>query len=107
MKWLFLTALVLVAGAVAAFGIYTWGWHDRDAVSSDADDRALADSYGRQIMNRCTGECRVENLHEVAPGVWEFTAVYQGVPYCAAIQLDSFRATSSGNFTGWSRTSCE
>jgi hypothetical protein len=63
MKWLFLTVLVLVAGGVAAFAIYTFGWRD----SEQAGDRARADLDAREL---CRG-CQPKGLKHRAGSVWE------------------------------------
>lgn len=64
MKWLFLTVLVLVAGAVAGFAIYTFGW--RETANDGRAERALAQLDARRIASEACQTCEPGQLTHVA-----------------------------------------
>jgi hypothetical protein len=107
--WAFAIVLVLVAGAVAAFGIYTWGWRDEDV----SGDRARAMLYADQVARLCNrdggGGCSVSRLGRVAKGLWRFEEIdpETGQTYCIGIDLEHFRVASNGEtLHGVSGVSC-
>src|SRR5947207_945170 len=51
LRWWFAIVLVIVAGAVAAFAIYVWGW--RSSGSSVGKERARARVFARELF--CAG----------------------------------------------------
>jgi hypothetical protein len=63
-RWAFFTALVVVAGAVAAFAIYTFGWREREPSAAEERERALAFA---QVACSCT---EPDDFERVAPGLW-------------------------------------
>ena len=66
MKWVFLTALVVVIGAVAAFGIYTWGWHDEgDDSPGEAEVRVYATELAALRDTRLRPNHRVEAVRHL------------------------------------------
>lgn len=108
MKRVALAVIAVVIGAVALFAVYTWDWQDNDPARSEADERVVAEAYARRVAEHCAQfKCRAENLHRVAPGVWEvMIVVSKDKTYCAAIRLDEFGLTPNGGLTGVANTSC-
>lgn len=92
MKWVFLTVLVLVTGAVAAFGIYTWGW--REIGDEAATERARAEFTARRIALRVCEGCESEGLEPRAGSVWTVTLDGR----CLVFDTDRIRIDPEGNF---------
>jgi hypothetical protein len=107
-KWLALAVVALVIGAVGASAVYAWVWHDNNSARTEADEQVVAEAYARRVAGHCAQlACRAENLHRIAPGVWEVTIVVaNGKSYCAAIHLDEFGLTSDGGFIGVANVQC-
>ncbi len=105
MKWLFLTVLVVVGGAVAAFAIYTFGWRDGHEGESIEDERTTAIAYAEQLARNTSpieGDCSVVgDLERIAPRTWRarIRCTSEASP-CYAINLDEFL------FEGAARTTC-
>ena len=104
-KWAPLTVLVLVAGAVAASGIYTWGWQ-----GNGADQRAKATLFASELVayaqdkNACK-DCRLLAVTEVADDQWIATLLGDGKQTCMAIDLRYFRRTKD-SYSGAARVAC-
>jgi hypothetical protein len=68
--WWFAIVLVVVAGLLGAFAIYTWGWRTRDGVSSREQERARV--FARELFcagKRC-GAYSDAKVERIAPGIW-------------------------------------
>lgn len=105
MKWASLMVTILIAGAVAVFAIYTFGWRD----GGDLDnERVRARLAAEQVATLCETTCTVTRLGRVADGLWQMEEVDEnGKRFCAAIDLDHFRAASNGEtIHGVGRMSC-
>lgn len=90
--WMFLTVVIVVAGVVAAFGIY-WGFRDNGLDNEQARARAAAE----QVASLCKGGCTVTGVERIARGLWRTREVDKGgKAYCATIDLRYFRVTSTG-----------
>jgi hypothetical protein len=63
----------IVAGAVAAFGIYTWGWRD-DGKDGDGDAR-LARAYAESLPETTTPPCLESTGLAATRGVCELADV--------------------------------
>jgi len=99
MKWVALIVFSLATAAVAAFAIYTWGWHDNGP--SDAQEQAVAEAYARALAGSCPDTpCTIEDLHRTAPGVWAVTLLSHGKKHCGTVKLDALpSADESLSFT--------
>lgn len=105
MRWTFGIVLVLVTGAVAAFGIYTWGWRDDDDTGSASRARAYADA----VAASCDPEpCQVRSLTHISGNDWKvvFRVPSTGEIGCELIQTNRFSDLASGGFAGASRMKC-
>jgi hypothetical protein len=97
--------LVVVAGAVATFGIYTWGWRDDEDTGSASRARAYADA----VAASCDPEpCRVRSLDHISGDDWKVVLrnPTSGSVGCALIQTNRFAERASGDFAGASRMEC-
>jgi hypothetical protein len=104
MKWLALAVALVVAGAVAAFAIYTWGRHNNSAA---AEDQTQVRAYANQLATLCDPACEPVNLRPIAPGVWKLNQRNsEGERVCLDIIVDEFRALDDGSFTGVVRIRC-
>jgi hypothetical protein len=92
MRWLLLSVLAVVLGAVGGFAIYTFGWRDRG--SGDERERALA--HAHELAGLCfqtAKACHAADVHRVANGIWRVRIVTNGQPgrdRCFDIQLARF-----------------
>ena len=90
-KWLFLTVVVLVAGAVSAFGIYTFGWR----AGTNDDDGKKAQVYADSIASQLhTG---VESTRHAADSLWR---VELSNGDCYVLDIDKFAPLSGGGYAG-------
>lgn len=90
--WAFLTVLIVVAGVVAALGIY-WGFRDTGMDNESARARAAAG----QIAFLCKNRCTVQRVDRIAHGLWRTREVdRRGTVYCATIDLRYFKVGSAG-----------
>jgi hypothetical protein len=90
--WTFLTVLIVIAGAVASFGIY-WGFRDNGLDNEQARAHAAAE----QVASLCKGGCTVTGIERIARGLWLTREVDKGgKTYCATIDLRYFRVVSTG-----------
>jgi hypothetical protein len=113
MKWLALSITALALGGVAAFAIYTWGWHDRDG---DGDDVARAATYSRQVVafvGRFQDPNPVWHADQVTGDLW--TLRLEGVKgrgtMCFTMDLSKFAPRPSGQtifdrFYGLAESEC-
>jgi hypothetical protein len=109
MKWVFLSLLVLVAGGVATFAIYTFGWRNGD--NAEEDERLTATAYAAEVAAACTTEetagCEVESVERAAPGIWRVQLdLERGADECYTLHLDDFRPLPGGGFEGVSFANC-
>jgi hypothetical protein len=104
-KWLALIVALIVAGAVAGFAIYTWGWREEEKPSL-ADEQARARAAADEIAASCDPTCTVESLTRIGPELWKLEAVENGRRSCVTIHVDVFRPLSGGKFTGYAATRC-
>jgi hypothetical protein len=72
LKWVALMVALIVAGAVAAFAIYTFGWRAQD--KSSAAERASAQLAANRIALQMCGRCKTEGLVREAGSVWRVHA---------------------------------
>jgi hypothetical protein len=96
MRWLFLTVLVLVAGALGAFAIYAWGIRE----SSESDERHRAAVFASELESACQGACHIRDLTQLTKGVWRLrlnNATRTRLYACLAIHLDEFRPPIGGS----------
>lgn len=106
MKWLALIVALVVAGAVAGFAIYTWGWRD-EGKPSLAEERARAQTFADELVTLCEpSDCAIESLTRIGPNLWKLRASESGKPLCVTIHVDVFRPLSGGKFTGYAPTTC-
>jgi hypothetical protein len=116
-KWLFASLSVVVAGAVAGFAIYTWGWHNADATSNASAERETATVDADEFAEVCFQtkgivDCRrVGEVVPLAPRIWrtELREHPKGkAPYnnCFAIHLDQFRVPNYNRAVGYSGIDC-
>jgi hypothetical protein len=105
-RWAFLTVLVLVAGAVAALAIYTFGWRDQGD-----NERARAMLYAQEVARNAESECPevdpkadcdyddadVIEVEQVADRLWRSRMRLNppGRVVCVAIDLEHFRVASN------------
>ncbi len=100
MKWLFLTVLVLVAGAVAAFAIYTWGW--RETTDDREAERARAGLIARRIASEACETCEPGQLTHVAGTVWSVRVHGDGYQACWTFDTARF-STGTPRWSGVAR----
>jgi hypothetical protein len=103
-RWGFLTALVVVGGAVAAFAIYTFGWRDDEGSSAE---RARA--YAATLAASCDPHsCRVVRVSHISGNDWKVVlrVPATGRIVCAIIQTNRFAERASGDFAGAARMRC-
>jgi hypothetical protein len=115
-RWSFLTVLVVVAGAVAGFGIYAFGWReDNDGSNERARAMLYAQEVGQWVENGCGEEdCDVDEavvlrIEPVADGLWRARLRFAPSTNvrCVAIDLEHFRMASNGTtFHGAARVEC-
>jgi hypothetical protein len=93
----FATVVVLVAGAVAVFAIWTF----RDDEARSGDDVALARAYAG-IIAHDTGAVRIEGVSHVGDDVWKVTgkARATGAIKCLLIDLSRFRRLGKDDYEG-------
>jgi hypothetical protein len=104
MKWAFRIVLVVVAGAVSAFGIYTRGWH-----SDDSGDPSRARAYAETLAAQCDPDaCEVSSVTHVSGNDWKVVLrnPKSGGVGCVLVQADRFAERADSNFSGASRMSC-
>ncbi len=100
MKWITVTVAVLVAGALGAFAIYTFGWRNSSSSEERAKARADAEevlSYIKRLPSRgCVG-CRVGEVKRVAPQIWRVRLEDRnGAPFqCFNIHLDKYQLATN------------
>jgi hypothetical protein len=102
MKWAFGIVLVVVAGAVAAFAIYTWA-------RNDSVDKSRVEAYANVVAATCDPTpCEVTALSHVSGDAWK--AVYHnpnsGAVTCLLVQANHFAARNGGSFAGVTRMTC-
>jgi hypothetical protein len=103
-RWAFGIVLIVVAGAVAAFGIYTWGWRD-----DDSGDSSRARAYAETIAAQCDPHpCQVRSVTHISGDDWKVVLRNPagGAVSCGLIQIDRFAERASGDFAGASRMQC-
>lgn len=98
MRWAFGIVCVFVAGAVAAFAIWTFGDDDDGGTGSDA---ALARAYAG-IIAHDSGKARIESVTRVSGDVWKVRAKGQvtGTVSCLLLDLSRFRRIGKDDYEG-------
>lgn len=76
MKWLFATAALIVAGALGAFAIYTFGWRDDDGRDSERG-AAFATDVVAACDRGAEKPCHQTRLEERARGVGSWAVSYR------------------------------
>ena len=95
-RWTFLSVLVIVAGTVAAFAVWTYG---EDGDTGTGSDAALARAYAG-IIAHDVGDARVESVTRVSGDVWKMKAASGGVVKCLLIDLSRFRRNGKNDYEG-------
>jgi hypothetical protein len=99
MRWVFAIVLVVVAGSVAAFGIWTFG-RDEDG------DRELALAYVDVIRNDYP-ELRSVELEHVDGTIWRARNHWADEePSCALLDTAKFERVGKQSYEGIERTAC-
>jgi hypothetical protein len=103
-KWVAVIVFVLVAGAIANFAIYTFGWRD----DANENERARAQAAAEQVAAQCEKECTVSEITRIAPRLWRSREVdTEGRVFCVVIDLDYFRVASNAETVhGASEVTC-
>ena len=98
--------LILMAGAVAVFAVYTFGWRDSKRDSGD-EGRARADAalflyyqctYGDEASN-----CRITLVHHLGGPVWEARALSSKGRACIVVDVNRFAVYTSDDKTAFDR----
>jgi hypothetical protein len=105
MKWVFLSLLVLVGGALAAFALFTFAWQEGGEGDASEAERGRALAYAEQLAEHTStieGDCSlVGELERIAPRTWRARIrCASGASPCYAINVDEFE------FEGAPRTRC-
>lgn len=96
---------VLVAGAVAAFAIYTFGWRENTGGRSEA-----AAAASQIVCSGSSGTCEtVTGLHRVTGDIWRFRmGGFRMGEICVTVDLSEFRMTNDGQrVDGAARSLCD
>ena len=103
MRSLFLTVLVLVAGAVAAFAIYTFGWRERGGEEDGTRARVYADDLAR-VMCEEEGAwvCEVQRVRRIDGPLYrvELDPQGRGPDQCLVIDVERFDRRPDGSYKG-------
>jgi hypothetical protein len=105
-RWSFLAVLVVVIGAVAAFAVYAFGWHDGDSGSSSSRQ---VHAYAAAIAATCTGAaCQIKSLDHLGGDDWKVVLrnPRSGAVGCLLIQTNRFAERAGGDFAGAARMRC-
>jgi hypothetical protein len=105
LRWWFAIVLVVVAGAVVAFAIYTWGWRPSGTAGSAQHARAWV---GARAIERtlCATEdssyrtCHLVTNLRLAPGLWKATYTVRARSNCVAFDLNGFELRSATDYKG-------
>jgi hypothetical protein len=108
-KWAFGIVALVVAGAVATFGI----WRMTDEPSQTLDnEKARAEVVAAQVASWCFDPegpiCETRELERVASGLWRMR-MYDAEAnsnICAAIDLDHFRVVDADTLHGVAQIDC-
>lgn len=84
--------LVLVAGAVAAFAIYTFGWRETD---DGETERARAELIAHGIASNACETCEPGQLTHIAGTVWSIRVHGDGYQACWTFDTATF-STGAG-----------
>jgi hypothetical protein len=99
MRWVFAIVLVVVAGSVAAFGIWTFG-------REEDGDRELALAYVDVIRNDYP-ELRSVELEHVDGTIWRARTHWaDDEPSCALLDIAKFERAGKQRYEGLDRTAC-
>jgi hypothetical protein len=105
-RWTFLTVLVVVTGAVAAFAVYTFGWRDEN---SGSGSRRQARAYAAAVASTCGGAaCQIKSVVHLDQDDWKVVLrnPASGEVGCVLIQTNRFVERANGGFAGVSRMRC-
>jgi hypothetical protein len=99
-KWFFMTVLVVVAGAVAGFAIWTFR-----GKGGSSDERSRASQYGRELATEMAFRpYTLLGTSRIAAGIWRVVYSARGRPnICFTIDLERFRFSTTSNGTFFPR----
>ncbi len=103
MRWIFASVAVVVAGAVVAFAIDTWGWRDPGA----ARQGKLAESDLNAVYYARGSCCHTTSLKRVGDHTW-LAALRnsKGHRVCVIVDLWRFKPLGDRDFDGVTQTGC-
>lgn len=94
---------VVIAGALGAVAIYTWGWRD----PSGDQQKKLAASDLEAVYYARGSCCETTALERVGDHAWRATLRNsKGHRVCVLVDLWRFKAEGDREFSGISQTSC-
>lgn len=96
-KWIFLSVLTIVAGAVAGIAIYAWGWRDStgDGGRDPAREKVLVEAIAFTLGAG-------GNYERLADGLW----LFRFDDACFLVDVERFSYRVGGGYNGVLKKRC-